>query len=250
MEKQKEDLSALIELYALGELDEDKIPVIDEYLRNNPSALREVEDIRKIVSTTGRQIQEPPISVVDSTKSAVHSLMERDSRRVIIPFFNQIGRFVAKPAFTAAAALITITVCLFLIFMPNKPEQFVNQPEGTGEIKKTGIAATENVDYDKYVKHSADIFSQILEQNQDDFRKSLDTRQIVIEIGNAMYLLEKYEDMRMEPDFISLLTDIKEIWQSIKDFAENKEGVTFEVIKNSIIDKDVIERVRWYEPIE
>jgi hypothetical protein len=242
MEKHNEDISTLIELYALGELDDDKISVVEEHLRHHPEAQAEVQEIRRITAAiVSRGYSEPTIKLSDATKSAVYAQMKHDSQRVIIPFVRKVGRVFTRPAFAAAAALITISICLVLIFNPNKPKQNTIVQNGKESVKGIGAAATVLTEFSEYVVHSADFFSTVIKQDSDTFKTTLDIRRIDIEIGNAMTLLEK-KDISENPAHSALVSDIEAIWKDIKGFAAGGEGITFESIKEEIGEKKIIER--------
>ena len=246
MEKHEKDISSLIELYALSELEQDKIPLVEEHLRNNPDARKEVEEIRRVTAMVASGgFNEPSHRLSSDTKHAVLSLMERDRQRHIIPFFRNFYRIITRPAFASAAALIAITVCLFLIFVPNKPEQ-PTAPNGNDSITQIGFSGTVRKNFKSYVANSADSFAVFLTQNSDDFRNSLDISKIMNEIAQAMELREN-ENISQNPELNTLIADIESVWREIKDFAEGKDTADFETIKNVIVEKNIIERARTYK---
>ena len=241
------NISELIELYAMGELQQDKIPLVEEHLRRNPDVQKEVEEIRRVYAVVSScPLNEPSQRLVSDTKRALHSLMEHERQKPIIPFVRNVYRIITRPAFASAAALIAISVCLLLIFMPNKPEQTATPADGGKTISPYGIAITVDKDFNKYVTGSADFFAAIPSQNSVDFKNSLDVAKIFNEIAQGMRLLEN-EELAQDTNRRSLLTDIESVWRSIKDLAEGKSSVTFETIKDSITEKNIINRARDFE---
>lgn len=245
MEKNNSNLSSLIELYALGELEKDKIPVVEEQLRLNPSLKQEIEEIRNILGAVRESgLNEPSRRLTAETRNKVHRIMEREKRKPIIFVIRNFIRLAGRPAFASVAVLITITVSLFLIFFPNKTDKN-GITTNTDKTNTRGYAITSEKTFYEYISNSADIFQIIVNMTNENTKSPVDLTQIVNEIGQGMILLEN-EDISNDYDRFLLISDIKSVWTALKEYAEGKSGTTYEKIKSEIIEKNILNRINQY----
>lgn len=246
MEKNSNNISLLIELYALGELEEDKIPIVEEQLRLNPSLKQEFEEIRSIYKMAAESgLNEPSWRLTAETRNKVYRIMEREKRNLIIPAIRNFIRIVSRPAFASAAVLLTITVCLFLIFFPNKTDKNGNTTAIKDKTYSRGYTITVEKTFYEYISNSADIFLIIVNQTDENTKSPVDLTKIVNEIGQAMFLLEN-EDISKDYERRLLISDIESVWRALKELTEGNNGMTYEKIKSLIVEKNILKRINKY----
>ncbi len=242
MDTESEDLGSLIRLYALGDLEDDRIPMVEEYIRLNPQAREEVEEIQEIMAATAAEpLDEPSPELSVSTKEEVYSLIAERREHATISFGQLITGFFRKPAYATAAAVVIIGICAVLIFSlrgPSKPDTGIAERR---DITTVGLAGTLEEEFSKYVARSAEIFEQVLVKDAAGIRELLDGHDITIDIGQAMKLLEN-EEIIQNPDYSSLVSDIEAVWRDLRKLVEEQKSGMAEEAGKKISEKNIIER--------
>ena len=239
---ESEDLGSLVELYALGELEEDKVRLVEDYLQRNPQAREELEEVRKIMAAVAEEPSvEPSPELSAATREKVHSLMAKRRERAAMSFRELAAAFFRKPAYAAAAAVVILGMCVAAYFSLRGPSQldFVQTDEpGVIAIGKGG---TIDEQFSKYVSHSAEEFKAVIQKDALEIEQMFEGRDLTIDIGRAMELLEK-EQVNQNPDRSSLVSDIEAVWRDLNRFVEEQEDGMAEEAKRKISEKRIIER--------
>jgi hypothetical protein len=243
MSREDEDISPLIKLYALGELEEERIPLVEEYLRQHPEARRELEEIRQIMTTVGSEsLEEPSPRLSASTRERVHALIAESTSRRGVSLRYAFARFFNKPAYASAAAVMVVALLLTAFLLLRQFPRPPTGPEGPG-VTARGLAGTQDEELGEYVEHSTAVFQSVLEKDSAEIRQLLEGRDLTIDIGKAMKLLED-ESVKENSDQFSLISDIEAVWRELRAFVEGTGSDTADEIKKEILEKRIVERAR------
>ena len=242
MAERSEDLGALIELYALGQLDEEKVPEVESYLRDNPGAQAEFEEMRNIISAVAAgEMETPSPALSASVKRRVHSIMARKSGRRAESVWQSIAGLFARPAIAATAVVIAACICIGAVLLLRTPtEKEDEQPavvEEEQEITAIEKAAAAAYEFGPFVEQTKEIFEEILWSDAGDIREILKDRKLDTFVGRAWSLRENEEGPKRE-----LLLDVEDVWRLLMEFAAGDDETLAEKARKAIIDKRIIQR--------
>ena len=248
MKTPNEDMRSMIELYALGELGEESIPLVEEHLRNNPDALREVDEIKGLMSAIGSQAMvEPSVEVEKATLKSIHDLMsaERETRRR--SFASVVGAFFTRPAYSAVAAVLILgLVVAFVVVTHRAEDRPAVADRGNGEeINAIGAAAVKQ-SFSNYIAQSDEAFEHVLKDDPEAFKIYLSGKgdEYVMEpLAQAMFLLEKDSEVISDESRKALVGDIDSVWKQISDYVETPSRTSYYRIREAITSKDLIRRI-------
>ena len=244
MSAESEDLGSLIELYALDMLEEEKVRLVEERLRKNPKARKELEEVREIMAAIAIDpLDEPSTELSSSTRQKVHSLIAKGKGYGAVSITEFISNFFRKPAFAAAAALLVIGFALVFFFSMRGTEP----PDvATGDkpgVSTVGTGGTVDEELGDYVRHSAEVFAKVLDKSPLAIKQLMEERDLTVDVGKAMKLLEK-DEIKSNPKYWGLVSDIEAVWRDLMVLVEETGEETADRVKRNIAEKKIIERAQ------